>query len=256
MDSLFTVILSRGAALLLAFTLLTPGTLRAQAGSGGALAVGAASAAFECKGKAARAVLENALKEVQTKYQKLSGVAADFYQDSYLVALDASESSRGKVVFSKPGRMKWRYLEPEQQEFVLKDNTVWLYQPEIQQVLIDELSEVLITDLPVAFLMGVGDLSQGFKLAGGCEGSSGLLLELEPRKSASKSDREESLKRFTLLVSSERFPAGARVLDVVGNMTTILLRSIKENPVISESEFLIEYPSGTDVNDRRIASKG
>lgn len=236
--------------------LLVPDTLNAQDRSTDAHSGGAASTAFECKAKVNRATLESALKDVQTKYQKLSGVAAEFYQDSYLVALDASESSRGQVVFSKPGRMKWRYQEPEQQEFVLKENTVWLYQPEIQQVLIDELSEVLITDLPVAFLMGVGDLGQGFKLAGGCQGSAGLLLELEPRKSVSKTEREESLKRFTLLVSSERFPAGARVLDVVGNMTTILLRSIKENPAISEGEFSIEYPSGTDVNDRRIATRG
>ena len=221
---------------------------------------GAAAGAFRCERKLARKDLQAALTKVQSRYQSIAAVRAGFSQDSYLAALDTAESSRGRVIFSKPGKMKWSYESPEPQEFVLKDHTVWLYQPEINQVLIDELSEVLLTDLPVSFLMGVGKLSEGFSLKGGCASAAGVVLELDPKQIAGSESkgvqRENSLKSISILVSPEGFPAGVRVFDLVGNVTTIALHGMADSGGVPDSEFSVEYPSGTDVNDRRIKSKG
>jgi len=236
--------------------LFLPGGAFAQRSANG----GGATSAFKCQGKLTRKVLEGALSTVQSRYQALTVVRASFTQDSYLAALDTAESSQGTVVFRKPGRMKWSYKTPEQQEFVLKDRTVWFYQPEIKQVLIDEISEVVLTDLPVAFLMGVGKLREGFVLKGGCASSEGTVLELDPKQSAQGAEapaqKENSLKGIRLLVSPEGLPAGVQVFDVVGNITTIALQALKESSEVGESEFLVEYPAGTDVNDRRTKGRG
>ena len=213
-----------------------------------------AKSAFVCKAKLSSSDLQGTLNRVQQSYQKLNSVSARFDQDSYLAALDTSETSSGTVLFSKPGRMRWDYEDPEPQQFVLRDHTVWLYQPEIKQVVIDELSQVLLTDLPVSFLMGVGNLNDGFSLKGGCKSEAGTVLTLEPRKADKKSDN--SLKTFKLLVSPENFPAGAQVLDVVGNTTTIALSAVKENEPIEDSKFTATYPPGTDINDRRVEKRG
>lgn len=221
---------------------------------------GVATNSFRCVKKLPRKDLEQALARVQNRYQTLSTMRAKFNQDSYLAALDTSESSGGTVVFHKPGKMKWSYENPEQQEFVLKDHTVWYYQPEIKQVLVDEISELLLTDLPVAFLMGVGKLSEGFVLRGGCASDAGVILELDPKPTTAQevgaSRKENSLKSLSLLVSSDGFPAGVRVFDVVGNVTAIALQSVRDSQDVSESEFAVDYPKGTDVNDRRVKSKG
>ena len=236
--------------------LILPGSALAQRGTSG----GGATSAFKCQGKLNRKTLEETLSRVQSRYQALTAVRAGFTQDSYLAALDTAESSQGTVVFRKPGRMKWSYRLPEEQEFVLKDKTVWFYQPEIKQVLIDELSEVVLTDLPVAFLMGVGKLKEGFVLKGGCATSEGTVLELDPKQSGQGADaaapKENSLKGIRLLVSPEGLPAGVQVFDVVGNITTIALQGLKESAEVGESEFQVEYPAGTDVNDRRIKGRG
>ncbi|NDC39283.1 MAG: outer membrane lipoprotein carrier protein LolA, partial [Proteobacteria bacterium] len=169
-------ILLRAISLLYCLLWFGVGAVVAEGGSSD----GVATAAFKCQGRMGHKALEAALAKVQKRYQGISGVRARFYQDSYLAALNTAESSGGSVVFSKPGRMKWSYARPEPQEFVLREQTIWFYQPEIQQLLVDELSEVLLTDLPVAFLMGVGKLSEGFSLAGGCAGSNGTVIKLDP----------------------------------------------------------------------------
>jgi len=204
---------------------------------------------FACRGKsldpAGAAAL---LREVKAAYGGLQSLSATFVQDSYLAALDVAERSSGEVSFKKPGRMKWEYRSPEPQTFLVRDTTVWFYQPLSKQVLVDEFRDVLISDLPVAFLMGLGSLEKNFSLKRAClEGESGI-LDLQPR--GGEGDGE--LKGFFLRIDGKRNPIGARVVDVGGNVTTIALTDRKPNQPIEDGAFRADFPAGIDVNDQRV----
>jgi outer membrane lipoprotein carrier protein len=143
-----------------------------------------------------------------------------------MVALGGREVASGTVTFLKPGRMRWEYQLPDPQTFLVRDESVWLYQPSLGQLVIDSLRSVLLADLPVAFLMGIGDLDRQFKAVRGCANSEFLVLVLAPRE-ATVGQEEVQLESFELLVSKSSFlPAGARVLDVGGNATLIRLLDV------------------------------
>lgn len=190
-------------------------------------------------------------KKLQAAYQGVSSLTAEFLQHSFLQALEVAESSSGLVSFQRPGKMAWDYQEPEVQQFIFADSTMWFYQKEQNQVLIDSAKDVLLSDLPISFLLGIGDISRDFNLVGACRREEGIVLELTP-KVAGDEQSGKGLKGFQLLVEPERsLPIGARVVDLGGNVTTVLLRNVTTNASLDQKRFTPSFPSGTDIQDRR-----
>ena len=88
-----------------------------------ALLLAAPSAADE----ALSACAVRAVAAVQARYEKVSDLTASFVQESRSVAFGAAgaaSSSRGEVVFAKPGRMRWTYTAPEP-SLVVSDGEWW-----------------------------------------------------------------------------------------------------------------------------------
>lgn len=205
--------------------------------------------AFECRGTELSAgAAAGLLGEVQGAYGKLNSLQAAFVQDSYLAALDVSERSSGTMIFERPGRMRWDYANPETQSFVVRDSTVWFYQPREKQVMIDEFRDVLISDIPVAFLMGLGNLASDFSVSRACPAGATTVLELAPRES----EAQGQLRGLVLIVDGNRLPIGAKVTDIGGNVTSIRFTARKLNGTIPAKSFVAEVPPGTDVNDQRV----
>ena len=206
--------------------------------------------AFSCTSERSQQV-DSDMVRAQTAYSKLTSLQARFLQESYLAALDTSETSTGMMWYERTGKMRWDYYQPEEQIFLLEDNTIRFYQVAEKQVLVQSFSDVFLSDLPVAFLLGVGDLSKSFVLTKECQTPEGILLFLSPQpKEAETADRE--LTSFELLVEPTNFePLGARVRDVSGNTTKIVLSERQRNLPLPSSTFTLSYPPGTDVQDRR-----
>lgn len=223
---------------------------------GGALREAQGEDIVSCAGqKPISAASASALQQrVQNTYRGVSSLKAEFLQDSYLQALEVSETSSGVVAFARPGKMRWDYREPEEQQFIFADRTMWFYQREQNQVLIDSAEDVLLSDLPISFLLGIGDLSRDFNLISACARDEGTVLDLVPKQSNEdkKEGAEKGLKSFQLLIDTEKaLPIGARVVDVGGNVTSVLLRNVLTNETFSSDLFAAKFPQGTDVQDRR-----
>ena len=215
----------------------------------------AQSRAFECNEHSTmpKAQAAKIAAAVQGTYSKVKGLTANFSQDSYLAALEVSEVSAGTMSFLKPGRMRWDYITPEPQVFLVKDHAIYFYQPRDNQVVVDEFTNVLITDLPVAFIMGIGDLTKDFVIDEACTGRDGTILTLsgKERKGAKKGEKNP-LKAFKLLINTvNNLPIGAKVTDVGGNITSILLSKISTDPTFGDDAFELKSAPGTDVIDKR-----
>ncbi len=207
-------------------------------------------ASFECNTPMPSAMASELLGKTQAAYNELKGLRATFQQYSWLAALDQGESSGGIVSFMKQGNMRWEYAYPEEQVFLIREHTLWLYQKELNQVVIDKFEKVLISDLPVAFLMGIGDLKKDFNLGESCRNSESFVFALEP---LARKGSDSQLKKFLLLVDSVTFlPRGARVVDAGGNTTEIVLSALQPNPAdLQEKTFEATFPDGVDITDRR-----
>lgn len=229
--------------LLLITLLLLPAGLYAEAPS-------AVLAAFTCAKPIETANAEKIISSVQANFGKIKTLRAQFFQDSYLSSVDQSELSGGDVSLLRPGKMRWHYNTPEEQIFIVKNTSLWLYQPRMNQLIIDSLDKVLISQLPTAFLMGVGDLTKDFSVKSGCETKTAYMLSLIP---ISKSAEVGELAAFDLLADKVTYlPLGAQVVDVAGNRTSILMRSVvAEDKTVVEKDFDFVAPAEIDVDDRR-----
>jgi outer membrane lipoprotein-sorting protein len=195
---------------------------------------------------------------VQKSYSALNGLASDFSQVSYLASLDEEETSFGHMSFlaskspqgvnDKAAKMRWEYTKPEPQQFIVDGSTVWFYQALDRQVVVDEVRSLLLSEVPLAFLMGVGNLSEKFKLDKTCETAQGILLFMTVK------DEKQSgqLDSFRLLVSpSSWLPYGAQILDLGGNTTTILFTKLQVNKKLPLELFKPNWPASIDIIDKR-----
>lgn len=211
-----------------------------------ALSFSGVAAACDSTSKRLSSDLANrALVKAQDSYRNLNGLTSRFVQSSYLAALEASEVSQGQVRYRKPGMMRWDYDYPRRESFVINGGVASFYQPDLNQVLIDDLSKMTSGDLPLLFLSGVGDLQTQFKLREACEGQSSTVLYLTPRKTG-------ALGAVKLQFNNKSgLPEKFDVEDVSGNTNSITLSQLKSADIPGESAFKLDIPKGTDIQDRR-----
>jgi outer membrane lipoprotein carrier protein len=185
---------------------------------------------------------EQIVDSLQKNYDATADFVADFRQETDVKTLNRSLKAWGKLTFKRPGKMIWRYEEPKGQ-FVLADGkNLYFYQPEQNQVIKSPLKNAFRSDIPLSFLLGIGNLKRDFNATlKGIEENQYVLL-LEPRgESGGFSEVLVGVSRTTsdLLWVSVR--------DAVNNLTTIRLSGIRKGVGVQESLFQFEIPEGADL---------
>lgn len=221
-----------------------------------AVSASAQTKAFECPADASigMAQARATLDKVQTQYIGIESMKGSFSQSSYVAALDEGEESSGEMIFAKPGRMRWTYKSPRAQEVVIRDQELWMYQPDKGQVMIDDIGQVLLSALPISFMMGIGNLAKDFDLSSACRSSEGVVLRLVPHTKEGAPAGGDELSGFDLLVDPvKNVPIGAKIASLGGNTTAILFKNLQlKVDSLPASTFVLEYPKGVDVLDRRV----
>ncbi|MET0500928.1 MAG: outer membrane lipoprotein carrier protein LolA [Candidatus Binatia bacterium] len=185
---------------------------------------------------------EQIVDSLQTNYDNTVDFIADFRQETAVKTLNRSLKAWGKLTFKRPGKMLWRYEEPKGQ-FVLADGkNLYFYQPEQNQVIKSPLKNAFRSDIPLSFLLGIGNLKRDFNATlKGTEANHHVLL-LEPRgESGGVSEVLVGVSRSTsdiLWVS---------VRDAVNNVTTIRFSGMRKGVGVQESLFHFQVPDGADL---------
>jgi outer membrane lipoprotein carrier protein len=135
--------------------------------------------ALTCSTKAvAEENLDNVIHELQVKYDNIEILTARFTQEVFSSSLGGSERAEGTVSFKKPGKMRWLYSGGG--EIISNGKLVWVYDPELAQVIetdVDLSRPTITTD----FLSGLGNLQHDFDIKLLKADASGFDLSLTPR---------------------------------------------------------------------------
>jgi outer membrane lipoprotein carrier protein len=185
---------------------------------------------------------ETIVERLQKSYDAVSDFVAEFRQETEIKTLSRILKARGKVYFKRPGKMLWRYEEPPKQWVLADGNSLYLYQPEQSQILKSPLKAAFRSDIPLSFLLGLGDLKRDFLvvLKGAEDGR--YVLRLAPKGETG------ALSEIELGVDRKAFDVvWARIRDAVGNMTTIRFSNMKKGAGLKDSLFQPEIPDGVDV---------
>jgi outer membrane lipoprotein carrier protein len=150
------------------------------------------------------------------------------------------------VAFKKPGRLRWEIKQGDPQIVVADGSTLWLYQPQENQVLKTPFDAAFRSTTPLSFLTGVGRIQQDFEvtLDATAPGADTLSLTLVPRREGG------TVGRLRLLVASDSFDIrGAEVYDPQGNVSRLRFAHLRRNLDLDDAQFVFKVPPGVDVVD-------
>ena len=182
------------------------------------------------------------VREVQRRYDATREYSARFRQTTEYRTLNRRVDYDGRFFFSKPAKMLWRYREPAGQ-FVLSDGKhLYFYQPAEQQIIKTALGAVFRSDLPLSFLLGLGDLGRDFRADSLETGEAGHRLMLSPRKA------NTGLQRIQLLVDPASYDIRqVSIEDGAGNRWTFAFDDVRRGERLDPSLFVLEVPQGVDI---------
>jgi len=179
---------------------------------------------------------------LQRNYDATVDFVADFRQETEVKTLGRSLKASGKLSYKRPGKMLWNYETPKGQ-FVLADGKhLYFYQPEQNQVIKSPLKNAFRGDIPLSFLLGLGNLKKDFNASVKASDESQNVLRLEPKGEAG--GHNEILVGVSKPSSDILWVS---VRDAANNLTTLRFSNMRKGVGIKDSLFQVQVPSGADV---------
>ncbi|MCB9650359.1 MAG: outer membrane lipoprotein chaperone LolA [Deltaproteobacteria bacterium] len=185
---------------------------------------------------------EAVLEKVQKYYASIDDYQAEFIQDYTKVALSRSTESRGTLMLKKPSFMRWTYTQPAEKLWVVDGDTLYVVDPEFEQVFVDKGFKTEELQNSISFLWGRGKLSSSFNATLGKPTAPGTaVLELTPKKGASYS-------KMLLVVNAETGEVTESIIhETAGNTNHFKFRNAKLNQGLKDDLFKYSPPEGYEV---------
>jgi outer membrane lipoprotein carrier protein len=193
-------------------------------------------------GAAENSATEVIVDNLQKNYDATADFTADFRQETEVKNLNRTLKASGKLSFKRPGKMLWLYEEPKGQ-FVLADgNHLYFYQPEQNQVIKSPLKNAFRGDIPLSFLLGLGNLKKDFNATLKASEANQNILRLEPKGEAG--GYSEILLGVSKATSDIQWVS---VRDAANNLTTLRFANMRKGVGVKDSLFQVQIPKGADV---------
>jgi outer membrane lipoprotein carrier protein len=179
---------------------------------------------------------------LQKNYDATADFTADFRQETEVKTLNRTLKTSGKLSFKRPGKMFWRYDDPKGQ-FVLADGKhLYFYQPDQNQVIKSPLKNAFRGDIPLSFLLGLGNLKKDFNTSLKATDENQYVLRLEPKGEAGGYSE-------ILLGVGKASPdiLWVSVRDAANNLTTLRFSGMRKGVGLKDDLFKAQIPNGADV---------
>ena len=145
----------------------------------------------------------------------------------------------GIMQLQRPNKFRWDYKKPYEQQIVSDGKQVFLYDTELQQVTIRELSKSLGSS-PAALLAGGEAVEKNFTLKN-ANRKDGLTWVLALPK-----DKDSGFDRVLLGFKADKLRK-MELYDSFSHVTHITFDEVERNPILQDATFLFTPPKGVDV---------
>ena len=150
-----------------------------------------------------------------------------------------TQTASGEFLLERPGRFRWTVAKPYRQLLVGDGTRVWVYDEDLNQVIVRRLSEALGAT-PAALLAGNQDVERAFtwKDLPAADGLDWL--------AATPVSTESSFAEIRLGFDA-RGLAALELLDAFGQRSTVRFTAFERNPKLAPDAFRFTPPPGADV---------
>lgn len=177
--------------------------------------------------------------QLDTFTKGLKGLDGQFSQQVFDARGKQKEHSTGRVALSAPRMFRWEYVKPYPQLIVADGKTVWVHDPDLQQVS-KRPQGVEEANSPLAILLDPSRLDRDFavKDAGATAGVE--WLQLTPKQA------DAPFKTARLGFTGGNL-AQMEYVDATGQRTKIAFSGWKRNPGFAKGTFVFVPAKGVDV---------
>lgn len=191
--------------------------------------------------------LEQLITGLQTKYQRLNTLTADFTQ-TYHAPGERVRRESGQLQLKKPGKMRWAYTTPEAKLYVSDGKTIYEYLPAERTATRTRAKDTDDWRAPFMFLLGRGNLRRDFarlEFANEAPLQAGnRVLRLVPK-------RNSDLRELLIEVEPKSLRlARLTLLKQGGVRLDFLLSQVQENVVLADTLFIFTPPAGVRVQQQ------
>jgi outer membrane lipoprotein carrier protein len=149
------------------------------------------------------------------------------------------QQASGEFAIARPGKFRWRVDKPYQQLLVGDGERVWVYDPDLNQV-VKRRNDQALGSTPAALLAGRDDVERAFEWRElpAVDGLDWL--------GATPKDKESTFSDIRLGFDASGL-AALDILDNFGQQTHIRFAGLERNPKLSADLFKFTPPKGADV---------
>ena len=185
---------------------------------------------------------EAAIQAVESRYEAVTSIQAEFVQITRSVAMGTEDMQEGNMVVMRPSMMRWEFTAPDAALMVSDGDQMWIYSPAEAQVIQYGVGasqggvESLLSDLAtIREHFSVSLVTVPSALTGH------FALRLEPKSA-------QSFKSIILELNEDSVAIGrVTILDSFDNETILTLSSVVINGEVDSSQFTFQVPAGVEL---------
>ena len=209
-----------------------------------ALLIGLMSlAVFPDAGRGAALTPLELAQKLQARYEETKTMTADFKQSTSVPMSTRKRLGAGKVIISKPGRIRWDYQAPDKQVLISDGKKVSMFIANSAQMIVQPVSQYINSDVTYAFFAGTGNIARDFKvLPSERSGDANLkAIKLVPKTA------HPQVEYLHVWIDENFMIRRLEIVDHFGSITDLAFSNITRNEPVSPETFVFTPPMGTEI---------
>ncbi len=178
------------------------------------------------------------VRAVEKHYQGLETLTAKVTQKNFIRSLDRTQVFEGTMLIKKPDRLRLEYTNG--QLILVDGKKVLFYSSRSEQLIRKTFTDFAQMNLPVAFLLDAGSITDDFEVVSGPDAGAGR-ADLVPKKPGA------AMLKIGLAADAEGRISQLTIFDKSGNVTEIKFSDIHEGVRLRDRSFTFKPPKGTEI---------
>lgn len=175
---------------------------------------------------------------IEKHYQAVNDLVAKASQKNYLKSVNKTQKFEGTLSIRKPGKLRLEYTNG--QVIVIDGKEAWFYSKKNEQAIRKTFADFERVNVPVAFLLGAGNIREDFTVSLAGPGPRPL-IDLVPKKPGA------AMKKLRIDAETEGRIKVLTVYDRNGNTSEVSFSDVRENAGVEDAQFKFAVPKGTEV---------
>jgi outer membrane lipoprotein carrier protein len=181
------------------------------------------------------------LHELLSQTRSLQG---DFTQVTTDQQGEVVEENTGTFAIKRPGLLRWHIEKPFEQLLVSNGETLWVYDPDLEQVTINTVDEQMQQNSALLLSSDLEQLQANYQAEEVRSQGDENVFALVPK------DQGNTFERLELQFEGDQL-SGWELYTALGEKSTFTFERVKVNQPVSDDLFKFDPPPGVDVLDER-----